>query len=108
MKTTDGKMNQAPLPTRPYSPSWVDHFTAWLDHLPFPTWFSYLGIWLILFVSYSAVKWWDRTYPSGTFNAFHLLLTGTGVYGLALMHYLDRSAASALAAFRPVLTVDID
>jgi hypothetical protein len=42
----------------------------------------------------------------GALNGFHLLLTGTSVYGLALMHYLDRTAERALAAFRPVLTVD--
>jgi hypothetical protein len=30
------------------------------------------------------------------------------VYGVALMHYLDRSAAHALATFRPVLTVDAE
>jgi hypothetical protein len=52
------------------------------------------------------VKWWDRAYPIGTFNGFHLLLTGTGLLIIALIHYLDRVAAAALADFRPVLTVD--
>jgi hypothetical protein len=91
---------------RLYSPSWIDRFTAWLDRLPFPCWLSYLGLWLALLLPYSAVKWWDSAYPLGIFNGFHLLLTGTSVYGLALMHYLDRNAGAALAAFRPVLTVD--
>jgi hypothetical protein len=103
---TDRLAKQPLLPTKPYSPSWIDHFTAWLDRLPFPAWLSYVGIWLVLWMSYSAVKWRDQAYPIGTFNGLHLLLTGTSVYGVALMHYLDRSAANALAAFRPVLTVD--
>ena len=92
--------------TRPYSPSWIDRFTAWVDRLPGPSWLCYLVMWLTLLLLYSAVKWWDRAYPIGMLNAIHLLLTGTGVYVIALIHYLDRSAGAALAAFRPVLTVD--
>lgn len=61
-----------------------------------------------LFLLYSGVKWWDGAYPFGTFHLFHLLLTGTSVYGVALMHYLDASAERALAAFRPILTVDAE
>jgi hypothetical protein len=111
MKTTDVRAKQLPSPTeagnaQPYSPSWVDRFTAWLERLPLPPWLSYVAIWLVLLLAYSAVKWGDGAYPIGTVNGVHLLLTGTSVYGIALMHYLDRRAAHALAAFRPVLKVD--
>jgi hypothetical protein len=90
----------------PYPPSWVDRFTTWLEWLPFPRPLCYLGLWLALLLPYSAVIWWESASAFGTFNWLHLLLAGTGVYGLALIHYLDRRAAAALAAFRPVLTVD--
>lgn len=109
METTDDPADSGAYPAGadpPYLPSWIDRFTTWLERLPFPRWFCYLGLWLALFLPYSGVKWWDGAYPFGTFNLFHLLLTGTSVYGLALMHYLDWSAGNALAAFRPVLTVD--
>jgi hypothetical protein len=111
METTDKRANLRTHPAAvvadpPYPPSWIDRFTAWLERLPFPRWLCYLGLWLALFLPYSAVKWWDGAYPLGAFNLVHLLLTGTSVYGIALMHYLDRSAGHALAAFRPVLTVD--
>ena len=111
MKSTDALARALTHPSeanehQPYPPSWIDRFTAWLERLPFHPWLGYSGLWLLFFLPYSAVKWWDRAYPIGTFNGFHLLLTGTGVVIIALMHYLDHRAGAALAAFRPVLTVD--
>jgi hypothetical protein len=93
---------------QPYRPSWVDQLSAWVDRLSVPQWLCYLGLWLALVLLYSAVKWWDGAYPVGTFHRFHLLLTGTSVYAVALMHYLDHRARVALATFRPVLTLDVE
>ena len=105
MKTTDALAKQLSHSTaaddyRPYPRVQSICSITSLDSLPVaPPWLCYIGLWLALFLPYSAVKWWDRAYPIGTFNGLHLLLTGTSVYGLALIHYLDRSAGVRLPPF---------
>lgn len=42
-------------------------------------------------------------YSPGTFDPFLVLIAGAFAYQLGLMHYLDNSAASALASFRSLL-----
>jgi hypothetical protein len=101
-----GNRPNSPLNAPPYPPSWVDRFTDWIDQRPLPRWVCYGGLWLALWLPYAAAKWWDGTYPVGTLNGLHLLITGTGIYLLALMHYLRRLAGHLLQTFRPVLTVD--
>jgi hypothetical protein len=88
---------------RPYPPSWVDRLTAWVDRRPGPAWAYYLGAWLVFFLIESAVKWLDGSYPERAFPPYYAFLTGIGVAGLALTHYLDRSAAHALHTFRGIL-----
>jgi hypothetical protein len=51
----------------------------------------------------STIEWIEGAYPVGTFNALHVWTLGNFTYLLALMHYLDKSAASAIAVFRPIL-----
>lgn len=89
----------------PYSPSWVDRLATWVDRLPVPRWVFYWALWLGLLLPYVAIKWHTGVYPTGTIYTIDLLMTGTSVYILALMHHLDRTAEAALAAFRPVLVV---
>jgi hypothetical protein len=95
----------AAITAYPYPPSWVDRFTARIDQLPLPRWICYAGLWLAILLPYSAVKWWDGAYPVGSLNVLHMLITGTGIYILALMHHLDRMAGAALTTFRPALVV---
>jgi hypothetical protein len=90
---------------RLYSPSWIDRFTDWVDRLPLPNWAFYLAVWLLLFAAETLIHWVDGSYPLGVIYSFHLVLTGTIPYTLALMHYLDKSAESALLRFRPALDV---
>jgi hypothetical protein len=91
--------------TRLYSPSWIDRFTDWVDHMPLPNWAFYLVFWLVLFSVETLIHWYDGSYPVGVVYPFHLVLTGTIPYTLALIHYLDRVAESALLKFRPALDV---
>lgn len=91
--------------TRLYSPSWMDRFTDRVDHLPLPNWAFYLALWLLLFAAETLIHWYDGSYPPGTIYPFHLVLTGTIPYTLALIHYLDRRAENALLKFRPGLDV---
>ena len=87
----------------PYPPSWFDRLTAAVDRLPGPAWLSYMAIAALgtsLFVAAAAT---GGDYRPGQLLAFHVWIAGQLAYMLALMHYLDRSAGSALDSFRPVL-----
>jgi len=46
----------------------------------------------------------EGAFPIGTFSLLQVWNVGNFAYLLGLMHYLDKTAASALAAFRPLLT----
>lgn len=96
------------LHQKPYAPSWYDRLTALADALPVPTWTLYGAAWLLIFGLYTTLKAWYGANPLGSFTTLDVLMTGTGLYLLALMHYLDNTAGKALAAFRPVLAVDED
>ncbi len=96
---------------RPYPPSWVDRLTDWVRRLPLPAGVFYLALGLGLALTYLAVVLspvpWRIVPLSPTVLVFYSLLNGlTYAYLLGLIHYLDHVAATALARFRPVLTVD--
>lgn len=86
-----------------YNPSWYNRFTVWVDHLPGPAWFFYLILGLGVSVAGSTIQWIEGAYPLGTFNPLHVWTYSNFVYLLALMHYLDKSAFSAITSFRPIL-----
>jgi hypothetical protein len=76
--------------------------------LPLPAWLVYLVLGVALSLLYLAplltFVQWETGLAAVVFFGF---LNGvTPLYLLALIHYLDDSAAAALARFRPVLTVD--
>ncbi len=87
----------------PYSPSWVDGLTAWVDRLPGPTWAFYVlvgGAYSLLFLLVEA--------GLGAGDSARLLprifLALQPVYFLAVIHTLDRVAQDAVHryfAFRP-------
>src|SRR3989304_10089715 len=87
----------------PYPPSWFDRFTAWVDRLPGTAWAFDLILGTGVSIAGSTIEWIEGAYPAGTFNALHVWTLGNFAYLLALMHYLDKSAASAIATFRPLL-----
>lgn len=89
--------------SRPYAPSWVDRLTAFVDRLPGPYWLWYLGVAAILFVVETIVQWFAGHIPFGVIFPFHVVAMGAPMYALALIHYLDRKAATAFDRFLPVL-----
>lgn len=90
----------------PYSPSWLDRLTAWIERLPGPPWAFYAGLGIVGYLASSAVRWIDGRQPLGHFDPLPppFLLWVVGV--LALHHYLDRYARQALARFRPLMDGD--
>jgi hypothetical protein len=87
----------------PYPPSWFDRFTAWVDRLPGPAWLAYMALAVLGTAMLMLAASTGGDYRPGSLLAFHVWVGAQFAYMLALMHYLDRSAGSALDTFRPVL-----
>ena len=89
--------------SRPYPPSWVNVFTAWIAALPVPAALVYLVIGAVMVVSANAQNWIAGSEP---FPNLTLELSYWGALAaalLALIPYLDRVAVSSLESFRPAL-----
>ena len=87
----------------PYPPSWVDRLTAAVDRAPGPAWLTYLALGAAAVLLQLAVQQSTGAYRPGPFLPLHIWITGHFAYLLAMIHYLDRSAAAAVDTFRPVL-----
>jgi hypothetical protein len=88
---------------RPYAPSWIDRFTAWVARLPGPSWLYYLGIGLVLLLVMAIVLWIEGALPVGDLLPAHLVMPGMIALLLALLHLLGNRADAALTALRPAL-----
>ncbi len=88
----------------PYPPSWFDRFTDWVDRLPGPAWAFYLTLAVVVVLAETAIQWKEGTFPVGSFSLLQVWNVGYFAFVLWLMHYLDKTAASSLATFRPLLT----
>lgn len=86
-----------------YGPSWVDRFGDWVDQLPGPSWLYYLALGLVLLLVQTTVLWIEGAYPIGTFLPIHLGSAAGIAYLLALIPWLDDTAAIALSTLRPAL-----
>ncbi|MCC6802408.1 MAG: hypothetical protein IT319_05965, partial [Anaerolineae bacterium] len=87
---------------RPYAPSWIDHFTHWVDGLGVRYGVFYASLGAILVAVQLVIQWSGN---AGIVYAFPLIYIVTIAYNLALMHYLDKVAAQALSRFRPLLSL---
>lgn len=92
-------------PSLPHPPSWLDHFTDWVEQLPGPWWLFYLVMSLVLVLFQSALQWQAGSYPVGTFNVFHVWFMLNIPYTLGLLHYVEKCAEAALKSSRPALNV---
>ncbi len=88
---------------QPYAPSWVNHFTAWVDRLPVPSWSFYLVVVLVLSLLLVIVPWVEGAFPVGTVFPVQLFMPVMITLLLAMLHYLDNRASSALMTLRPAL-----
>ena len=87
----------------PYSPSWLDRLTQAIDRAPGPAWLAFLALGATGAILQIGVQQLTGDYRLGPFLPLHIWMTGNFAYLLAMIFYLDRSASTAIDAFRPVL-----
>jgi hypothetical protein len=90
----------------PYALSWFDRLSVWVEARPLPPWVSYLALGLVGILLQIGLQAGLGTIHRDTNFPFLAWFSGQIAYLLALMHYLDRSAITALENFHPVLHVD--
>jgi hypothetical protein len=83
-----------------YSPSWIDRLTRWVEDLPGRAWCYYLALVVLLVGVQLAIAWWEGSYRHARIG-FTIIFTGSSVYYLTMIHYLDEVAAHAITKFRP-------
>jgi hypothetical protein len=103
--TTDQTTLKPEMITRPYPPSWFDHFKQWVERLPGPYWLFYVVLGLALALCATLIHWADGTYAIGSFSIFDLLVGAQTSYFFGFPHYLDQMAGRALATIRPSLNL---
>lgn len=92
----------------PYPPSWLNRFLNWVARLPGPSWLYALIVWLSVFGITTLIAWNGGEYPTGTFDIFHFIFTGSLVAAPLLMRYLNKAAARAMENSRSVLDVSAE
>lgn len=90
---------------RPFSPSWVDRFTDWLEDLPGPAWTAYLGFYLLLVLQSHLVNWASGRLPWFVFALDQFFYQLFSAEVLFFLSYLNRDAARALEDFSLLLSV---
>ena len=88
---------------QPYSPSWVNHLTAWVNRRSWPSWSWYLGLWLILVIILVATLWIEGVHPVGKIFPAQLFMPAMIALFLAMIHFLDSRAEAALTTLQPAL-----
>jgi hypothetical protein len=93
---------------RPYAPSWVNLLIDWLERLPGPRWLGYvLGSLAGVGLSVGALALEPAAGTTAQTTSLALVYYACLPFAaLALISSLDRSAARALQALRPLLTYD--
>jgi hypothetical protein len=93
-----------PIP-RKFKPSWIDRLTDWIGRLPGRPWNYYLAVGVVLVLIQSSILWVEDLFPIGAFLPPQVFLGGAAAFLLALFHYLDKWAGTALLDLRPALNV---
>ena len=91
---------------QPYSPSWVDRFTDWVEELSLPVWAFYGGLGLALILIQVFFLWLDGGWPFADVLLPVMIFNGLSIpFLLPFMRFLDVQAVAALDAMRPTLEV---
>ena len=90
----------------PYTPSWVDRLTAWIDKLPGKSWMYYVGSGIALFLVMTMVSWIEASSSFGSYFAIQLFFSVFLPFCIGFIFYLDDMATRSLKEFQPVLETD--
>jgi cell division protein FtsL len=90
---------------RHYSPGWFDRLTDWVDRMPGPNALYCLGLLVFQFGYVTALLWFNGKLPVGSIDLRLVFMVVVAPYLIWVRFHLDRVAAAALDAFRPVLAV---
>jgi hypothetical protein len=93
--------DQSLIITKPYTPSWTDQLTAWIEGLPGNSLLYYALLAALLLLAQVIIQW--QSGQGLKVEYFWIALASTVPYHLALIHYLDRVAEEALKRFKPGL-----
>jgi hypothetical protein len=91
--------------SQPYTPSWVDRLTEWVEGLPGPSWLAYLILFFLLGIANHLVNWGSGDLPWGEIDIKLILYNLFTAEILFFFKYLDIDALRALRDFRPLLDV---
>ncbi len=87
----------------PYAPSWVDRITQAVDNLKIPFLLFYFFVWVVFLLVLIFLRWNDHIHPLGVIDPPDIVMSGTGLFFLALIHYLDEWAVRKLRIFRQAI-----
>ena len=88
-----------------YKPSWINRLTHRVAGLKIPFGAFYLVFWITFSIILILLRWGEAVYPSGTLNVSDLVMSATGIFFVALIHYLDQWARKKLGVFRNEINV---
>jgi len=89
----------------PYGRSWIDQITVVVDKTSIPYPLVYFIIWILFLSILTALRWWDQTQPGWYFYKPDVVMSATGIFFIALVHYLDQWAGKKLTVFRKAIHV---
>ena len=89
----------------PYGPSWIDRVTSAVKRTKIPFVIIYFLIWLAFFVALILLRWREGTFPVGHIDKTDVVMSLTGIFFVALIHYLDNWAMKKLKIFRESILV---
>ena len=104
--TESGSQSDRNASYPPYPASIVDRFLSWVDGLRLPSSLFYLLLLAALVILFNGLAWIDGSLTFPDFDVYRSSVAVYPVASLALIHYLNRVAQHALAAFRPALAVE--
>lgn len=87
----------------PYEPSWIDRIHQVVSNVGIPFLLFYIIVWLVFLSLLTLLRWRDQVVPAGHLGTTDIIMSGTGIFFVALIHYLDQWAGRKLERFRHVI-----
>jgi hypothetical protein len=101
-------MGEKPPSIETYRPSRIHKFFGWIDRLPGPYWFYYLGVLIIAGLLNQIVAWNEQVVPLGEINWYYAFTAFFLAFYTFEIDFLFRVTRDALIDFRPILEVPED